>query len=381
MKKGNKRSLVILTIIIFVLLFDLFIFKKLDKYSICAFIFLLIGLSYYLIGFRKVKSRYDKDIILTIFIYVFIYYIIIYLSGLFIGFTRNIYSLNFISIIKNILPVLIFITLVEILRYILNSQIKDNKWLLVLSSIVFTLIDTVLIIKVTDFGNFYKVLNMFGLFVLPSLSKNMFLTFLTTKSSYKPCLIYRYLMEIPKYILPIIPNFGNYLESVLYILVPLLIFLSIYNIFDKLKRRNVIIKNKKSIGNYIYIVLSVFLIVLICTSSGLFKYRTFVIATGSMTPNINKGDMVIIENITEEEKKNLSVGDIIAFKMDNKTVVHRIINKINTSGEVFYSTKGDNNNSPDGYLLDIDNIVGLEKFRIRYIGYPTIAIYDRIKGD
>ena len=65
MKKGNKRSLVILTIIIFVLLFDLFIFKKLDKYSICAFIFLLIGLSYYLIGFRKVKSRYDKDIILT----------------------------------------------------------------------------------------------------------------------------------------------------------------------------------------------------------------------------------------------------------------------------------------------------------------------------
>lgn len=381
MKKGNKRSLVILTIIIFVLLFDLFIFKKLDKYSICVFIFLLIGLSYYLIGFRKVKSRYDKDIILTIFIYVFIYYIIIYLSGLFIGFTRNIYSLNFISIIKNILPVLIFITLVEILRYILNSQIKDNKWLLVLSSIVFTLIDTVLIIKVTDFGNFYKVLNTFGLFVLPSLSKNMFLTFLTTKSSYKPCLIYRYLMEIPKYILPIIPNFGNYLESVLYILVPLLIFLSIYNIFDKLKRRNVIIKNKKNIGNYIYTVLSVFLIVLICTSSGLFKYRTFVIATGSMTPNINKGDMVIIENITEEEKKNLSVGDIIAFKMDNKTVVHRIINKINTSSGVFYSTKGDNNNSPDGYLLDIDNIVGLEKFRIRYIGYPTIAIYDRIKGD
>ena len=35
----------------------------------------------------------------------------------------------------------------------------------------------------------------------------------------------------------------------------------------------------------------------------------------------------------------------------------------------------------DKYLLDIDNIVGLEKFRIRYIGYPTIAIYDRIKGD
>ena len=31
MKKGNKRSLVILTIIIFVLLFDLFIFKKLDN--------------------------------------------------------------------------------------------------------------------------------------------------------------------------------------------------------------------------------------------------------------------------------------------------------------------------------------------------------------
>lgn len=100
-----------------------------------------------------------------------------------------------------------------------------------------------------------------------------------------------------------------------------------------------------------------------------------------MTPNINKGDMVIIKKLTDEEKNNLKVGDVIAFNMDDRVVVHRIIKKYSTSSGVFYNTKGDNNNSADGYLLEIDNIVGLEKFRIRYVGYPTIAIYDRIKGD
>lgn len=381
MKRGDKRTLVILTIIVFVLLFDILILKKLTKYSICAFIALLILTSYYLIGFRKIKSRYDKDIILTMCIYVFIYYIIIYLFGLVIGFTRNIYSLNILSILKNLFPVIISISLIEILRYIINSQIKNNKWLLFYSAIVFALLDSALIIKATAFTNFYKILNTFGLFVLPNLSKSILLTFLSIKSSYKPCLIYRYLMEIPKYILPIIPNFGNYLESMLYIIIPLLIFISTYNIFDKLKHRKIISKNKNSIEKYIYICLSVFLIILICTSSGLFKYRSFVIATGSMTPSINKGDMVIIEKLNEDEKNNLKVGDIIAFNMDGKVVVHRIIKKYNTSKGTFYNTKGDNNNSPDGYLLDIDNIVGLEKFKIRYIGYPTVSIYDRIKGE
>ena len=191
MKKGDKRTLVILTIIVFVLLFDIFILKKLDKYSICVFITMLIFISYYLIGFRKIKSRYDKDIILTMCIYVFIYYIIIYLSGLIIGFTRNVYSLNILSIFKNVLPVILSITLIEVLRYIINSQIKDSKWLLFFSAIVFTLLDSTLIIKVTNFTNFYKVLNALGLFILPNLSKSILLTYLSIKSSYKPCLIYR----------------------------------------------------------------------------------------------------------------------------------------------------------------------------------------------
>ncbi len=381
MKKGDKKTLVILTIILFVLLFDFFIFKKLDKYSISIFITFLIVISYYLIGFRKNKSRFDKDIILTMFIYVFVYYLITYLSGLIIGFTRNIYSLNILSILKNIAPLILSITLTEFLRYIINSQIKEKKWLLFLSAVVFTLIDSFLIIKVTDYTDFYKILNNFGLFVLPNLSKSILLTFLSIKSSYKPCLIYRYLMEIPKYILPIIPNFGNYLESILYILVPMLIFISIFNIFDRLKHKKITLNKQNSFEKFSYMLLSTFLILLICTSSGLFKYRTFVIATGSMTPNINKGDMVIVEKLSDDEKNNLNEGDIIAFNMDDKVVVHRIIKKYITSNGIFYNTKGDNNNSPDGYLLDIDNIVGLEKFKIRYIGYPTIAIYDRIKGE
>ena len=69
---------------------------------------------------------------------------------------------------------------------------------------------------------------------------------------------------------------------------------------------------------------------------------------------------------------------VLAFKREDKIVVHRIY-KIYTSGnEIFFKTKGDHNNAPDGYLTEAKEILGTVKFNIRYIGYPTVALYEKI---
>lgn len=379
MKRSQKIIIGLLSFMFLVLLINSFITKIFSRYSICAFIFIVLIISYLLLGMEKEKSRYNKDIILSLLIYIAIYYITTYLFGLFIGFNKNVYSSNIILILKNIVPIIIIIPLSELLRYIINSKIKDNYILLGLSIFVFTLIDTTITIQASSFKNFYDTLKVIGLFILPSLSKNYLLTYLTIKVSYKPNLVYRYLMELPRYILPIVTSFGVYIESIIYISFPIIVFIIIYNDFKKREKKNIILSSKfKKNTKFIYYIVTIILITIVSLTSGYFKYQAIVIATGSMTPNINKGDMVVIEKVAPKDAKKLKEGEVLAFKREDKIVVHRIY-KIYTSGnEIFFKTKGDHNNAPDGYLTEAKEILGTVKFNIRYIGYPTVALYEKI---
>lgn len=176
MKRSQKIIIGLLSFMFLVLLINSFITKIFSRYSICAFIFIVLIISYLLLGMEKEKSRYNKDIILSLLIYIAIYYITTYLFGLFIGFNKNVYSSNIILILKNIVPIIILIPLSELLRYIINSKIKDNYILLGLSIFVFTLIDTTITIQASSFKNFYDTLKVIGLFILPSLSKNYLLS-------------------------------------------------------------------------------------------------------------------------------------------------------------------------------------------------------------
>lgn len=382
MKRSQIIVIGLLTFMLFALLFNSFITKIFSRYSICVFIFLLDVIAYFLLGFEKNKSRYNKDIILSLIIYITIYYISIYLFGLFIGFSKNVYNFDFVSIINNIVPVIILIFVSEILRYIINSKIKDSYLLLGLSLIVFTMIDITFTLNATNFGDFYTVLKVIGLFVLPSLGKNFLFTYLSVKVGFKPNMVYRYLMDIPKYILPIIPNFGSYVESIIYIAFPILVFIIIYNNLKKVDRKvNKIIKSKKSKKTIItYYIIIPLLIITVALTSGYFKYQAIVVATGSMSPNINKGDIVVVKKLSDNEIRNLKIGDILVFNRENKIVVHRIYKIYSSGDEIFFKTKGDNNNAPDSYLIEIHEILGIVKLKVRYIGYPTVALYERINS-
>lgn len=382
MKRSQIIVIGLLTFMLFALLFNSFITKIFSRYSICVFIFLLDVIAYFLLGFEKNKSRYNKDIILSLIIYITIYYISIYLFGLFIGFSKNVYNFDFISIVNNIVPVIILIFVSEILRYIINSKIKDSYLLLGLSLIVFSMIDITFTLNATNFGDFYTVLKVIGLFVLPSLGKNFLFTYLSVKVGFKPNMVYRYLMDIPKYILPIIPNFGAYVESIIYIAFPILVFIIIYNNLKKVDRKvNKIIKSKKSKRTIItYYIIIPLLIITVALTSGYFKYQAIVVATGSMSPNINKGDVVVVKKLSDNEIRNLKIGDILVFNRENKIVVHRIYKIYSSGDEIFFKTKGDNNNAPDSYLIEIHEILGIVKLKVRYIGYPTVALYERINS-
>lgn len=74
----------------------------------------------------------------------------------------------------------------------------------------------------------------------------------------------------------------------------------------------------------------------------IFGYGFLVVLTGSMEPEINAGELVIIKEVEYE------VNDIITYETDDLLVTHRIIEKDGNE----YICKGDSNNEKDLKILE-----------------------------
>ncbi|MCS7386087.1 MAG: signal peptidase I [Candidatus Methanomethylicota archaeon] len=102
-----------------------------------------------------------------------------------------------------------------------------------------------------------------------------------------------------------------------------------------------------------------------------------VVASGSMIPTLNVGDILIVRGVNPE---SLQVGDIIVFKPPSPywrgmPWVHRIIDKkVRNDGLVFFRTKGDANQAPDPFWISAENVIGKVLLRIPYIGLISLTL-------
>ena len=101
--------------------------------------------------------------------------------------------------------------------------------------------------------------------------------------------------------------------------------------------------------------------------TGTFKSR--VVLTGSMAPNINPGDIVITVPVKD---RLLQKGDVVTYqarRFNGEGVgifTHRIIGGDSKTG---FLVKGDNNPSPDIQKPGKNDILGLVVFRIPFLGH------------
>jgi len=72
----------------------------------------------------------------------------------------------------------------------------------------------------------------------------------------------------------------------------------------------------------------------------------FIIASGSMEPNIPTGSIIVVQSVPQDK---ISVGDAITyFARDRVTVVtHRVVSIDKEYAVYIYTTKGDDNNTED----------------------------------
>ena len=103
--------------------------------------------------------------------------------------------------------------------------------------------------------------------------------------------------------------------------------------------------------------------------------KTYVIVSGSMQPELDIGDIVVVKDIEENE---LQEGDIISFREGQSVVTHRIIEIENKDNQKQFKTKGDNNNSVDINPVKLDAIEGKVITSIPLIGNLAIMLQGKI---
>ncbi len=347
-------------------------------YIISAVLLISLAFTKLLVGFEKNRNRYKKDAVMSIFIYVMSYYIIIYLAGIFTGFLKSPYSLSITNIFLNTFPFILLIVSSEIFRYAINRKVEKTNLQVILSTCIFVLIDISIVLYGYDIHVPNDILELVTLIIMPSISKNILLTYTSIKFGYSPNIMYRVLTTIPLFLVPIIPNFGEYLDAVIEFLLPAIIFALMYISYNKFERKKNKVKTleKSRFNKGLTLVSIIIILIIIYLTSGYFKYFALSIGSGSMESTIYKGDIVIVEKVDELEE--LEIGEILVFKIENTIIVHRIEDIINENNSYSFITKGDNNENTDNWVVTEPQVIGKVGLKIKYIGYPTVWLNEQM---
>ena len=379
MKKDAYMISIVEVIVLIISLLQMFVFKS---FSYPVYLILLFGvlvLSYFLLKFDRRKERLSKDVVLIVSIAVLLYWLVIYIVGYFSGFLINSYQRTFWGISKNLFFGFGLIIITELIRHMLLRRRTTKMKLIVLSVIALSMIEIATKFSIGQLDSNTQILKLFFSVVVPIFSKNVLLTYVTLKTGFVGSTIYRTLMELPLYVVPIIPNLGYYIENLIITILPLIILLIIYKIYyssdDKIASSRMYSKLNK-LSSIFYAFIIVVLLTIVILVSGIGRYIVYTIGSASMEKTINVGDVVVIDQKDKEFVEN----DIIAFYHNDVILVHRIISIYEDDFGIYYQTKGDNNDDADSWLVKEADVVGQYRMRIRWVGWPTVKLNEWLLG-
>ena len=367
MKKDKVKNYILETIILVILFFALFVPNIFTK------IILAIILTIYMITTRKVLlkrnilSIYHKQTTMLMLLLGILYLMVFYLIGLYTGYYQATVKFSSWSIINYIIPISVIIISSEIIRSIFLTE--KNIISKILTTISMILIELILYTNISQITSFETLVNTISFTIFASISCNLLYNYISVRYGSKPIIVFRLITIIYSYLIPIIPDIHILFRCFLRIFYPYITYLMLEKCFSRDNFEIVDINNKRS--NITTIILIIIMILIIMLVSCEFKYGILAIGSGSMSGAINKGDTVIFEAYDEQ---TISEGEVIIFKKNNINMVHRVVEIRKVNGDTLYYTKGDANQQIDeGYITNND-IIGITKFRVVFVGYPAILL-------
>lgn len=406
--KNEKRLnnfILLYVIIAYAIVYFLVIAKYIPNYASLislGFIAVITGVAFFIYKFAKSDLEgIRKKILYEMFIAIFIYFTFIYLLGIVTGFYQNPYSMRLSRIFLNSIVPLLTIIALELFRYMYMTKNKDFKGAIAFGTTVITLFDIVIAYYIFDMTlfNFFTFVTVT---VLPLVFKNIVLSYITIKGGYQSCLVYVIPLGIFKYLVPVLPALGDYLNCIINITLPALIYVYASRLVtdDLLKKEvrrlvdsndpklNELILNKKfkrkvnlfkifAIDIPLMIIFGIFVTLI----SGIYMYHLIGVDTSAVTPTISRGDAIMIYKGTDN--KEYKVNDIVVYKSGDKLIVDRIAKvSANENGNNSLYVKSAIEDDEIKYSEITNEIIGkYNNFRVPKVAYPTIWFKDKVRGN
>ncbi len=369
MATDKKRLYIIPGLLLAALLIALF--APAGSGRILAAILLLPGAAVCWFGLKKrnAPSIHAKTVLMLISVMGLMYITLYYLSALVFGFVRTSYGLRWQVIFQYILPIAGIIAGAEIVRHVLCVQ--HGKAGKIFAYFICLAAELLIQGGFADVHSFASFMDMVALRFFPGLLYNLLFNYLTVRYGFLPNIIYRALTVWVFYLIPYGSAISDGILALVNLFLPILIYFFIDSLYERKKRYALGQKSlfRRALSKVLTAVVVIIMIGTIALISNQFSYGAYVIATDSMTGELNKGDVAIFEKY---EDQFLREGQVIVYEQNDRMVVHRIAD-IKIINEVTrYYTKGDANDANDaGFRLDGD-IVGLVNYKLPYFGFPTL---------
>ena len=380
MQNSKLVSIVILVIMLLYFLFSqLYLVQLGSIYTYLLnplfFIIMAIVLKFIILSPYKTK-KHQKPILQYILITTLAYTILYLLSGLFLTYGKNPYNVGIIGILINLYSVGLVIFCREYIRYkVINNVFeKDRKLICILTVLIFT-IPEISFASFSNGLNVYFILKIVFATIIPAIARNSLFTYIELYTDYWSGFAYELIVHLALWIPPILPKAPWVYTAITDTVFPTILLLyCIYDISSKDKLH--IYKSIKAIEPKGLIPLAIGIVLVIWFAIGIFPIKPIGVASGSMYPNINLGDVVIIQKCNAND---LEVGTVIEYKRKDFSVIHRVVEITQKDGKFTLITQGDNNDGPDMDPVKEDQIVGKVIARIPYLAWPTIWI-DNLRG-
>jgi signal peptidase len=207
---------------------------------------------------------------------------------------------------------------------------------------------------------------------LPALAESLFATYLTFLSNPISAITYRGILQGFEWLSPILPNLSWSVNALIGVMVPTVGFLAIHQstIPRYIRKHGRLVKIKKS-STLGWTAVAMISVLAIWGSTGMLGFRPSIISSGSMTPTLQVGDVIIA---VEASPNDIKIGDIIQYSGENEIIAHRVVDIQQEGGTRYFITKGDDNNAPDPEPVSPSQVIGKLIFTIPKLGWASIAI-------
>ena len=302
-------------------------------------------------------------------------------AGLVLGFVQNVYDTSLAGLSYNLVYLLFSASFVELLRYVYTSGFRRGSAYpqIILVSLLLTLPAFTLAQYQRLFtGQLFEFL---GSRVLPEAFNGVLLTTLSYLGGFTCSLAYVFMREAFLYATPIVPSLPWQAQALTGTLGPLLgVYLVTQNIRPQaligkgLAARSDFWPRRTGVG---WILTLVAALAIVWGSSGLLGFKPAVILSGSMSPALEVGDIVLVRPVRLEE---VAPGEIIHFySSDSTPTVHRVVQVDKSPEATRVVTKGDANNAPDGPITDL-NLASRVFLVVPKLGWVTIMVRTLLHG-